>query len=122
MEASGEPAHPSELINHECLRLRGAEANRWTLSNGADNEQVDVGGRFELNSVAMLRRLAWLDLGVVLLPEGIVAQDIAGGKLRKVLPQWQASPVAVYALTETRLLPAKTQRFIEFLREKLECA
>ena len=122
LEASGEPAYPSELINHECLRLRGAGANRWTLSNGADNEQVDVGGRFELNSVAMLRRLAWLDLGVALLPEGIAAQDIAGGKLRKVLPQWQASPVAVYALTETRLLPAKTQRFIEFLREKLECA
>ena len=122
LETSGEPAYPSELINHECLRLRGAGANRWTLSNGPDNEQVDVGGRFELNSVAMLRRLAWLDLGVALLPEGIAAQDIAGGKLRKVLPQWQASPEAVYALTETRLLPAKTQRFIEFLRDKLECA
>jgi hypothetical protein len=26
----------------------------------------------------------------------------------------------VYAMTETRLLPAKTQRFIEFLREHLE--
>ncbi|MEX8520109.1 MAG: hypothetical protein AB3X44_16485 [Leptothrix sp. (in: b-proteobacteria)] len=25
----------------------------------------------------------------------------------------------VYAITETRLLPAKTQRFIEFLRERL---
>jgi DNA-binding transcriptional LysR family regulator len=46
--------------------------------------------------------------------------------LRKTLPmahcapQWQASPVSVYALTETRLLPAKTQRFIEFLRERLQ--
>lgn len=27
--------------------------------------------------------------------------------------------MAVYAITETRLLPAKTQRFIEFLRERL---
>jgi DNA-binding transcriptional LysR family regulator len=38
------------------------------------------------------------------------------------LPQWHASPISVYALTETRLLPAKTQRFIEFLREQLQNA
>jgi len=49
----------------------------------------------------------------------IVADDLANGRLRRVLPQWQATPVPVYAITETRLLPAKTQRFIEFLRERL---
>jgi len=27
--------------------------------------------------------------------------------------------VTVYAVTETRLLPARTQRFIEFLRDRL---
>jgi len=36
-----------------------------------------------------------------------------------VKPEWQGAPVSVHALTETRLLPAKTQRFIEFLRERL---
>jgi hypothetical protein len=35
------------------------------------------------------------------------------------MTEWQASAMPVYAITETRLLPAKTQRFIEFLREKL---
>jgi DNA-binding transcriptional LysR family regulator len=82
-------------------------------------EQIDVSGRFEVNSVGMLRRLASLDLGIALLPEGIAAQDVTEGRLRQVLPQWQASLVSVYALTETRLLPAKTQRFIEFVRDKL---
>jgi DNA-binding transcriptional LysR family regulator len=80
--------------------------------------EVDVGGRFELNSVGMLRRLASLDLGIVILPEGIAEQDLINGKLRKVLPQWHATPVSVYALTETRLLSAKTQRFIEFLHNR----
>ena len=37
----------------------------------------------------------------------------------RVLPQWQRLPVSVYVITETRLLPAKTQRLIEFLRERL---
>lgn len=122
LEISGEPGHPAQLVNHDCLRLRGPGADQWTLSSDIGTEQVDVGGRFELNSVGMIRRLATLDQGIALLPEGIAAQDVVDGLLRKVLPEWQASPVSVYALTETRLLPAKTQRFIEFLRDKLENA
>ncbi|NWA05914.1 LysR family transcriptional regulator [Pseudomonas gingeri] len=119
LELCGEPKQPSELIRHECLRMRGAGSDRWKLSNGVVNEEVQVGGRFELNSVGMLRRLASLASGIALLPVDIAAQDVANGTLRRVLPDWQATPVPVYALTETRLLPAKTQRFIEFLRERL---
>lgn len=119
LELSGEPAHPSDLAQHECLRMRGAQSNRWILLSDQEREEVEVGGRFELNSVGMIRRMAALDLGIALLPEGIAAQALANGELRQVLPQWQAPPVPVYALTETRLLPAKIQRFIEFLREKL---
>ncbi|MES2012758.1 MAG: hypothetical protein V4445_03295 [Pseudomonadota bacterium] len=39
------------------------------------------------------------------------------GRLRQVLLGWQGNPVPVYTLTGTRLLPAKSQRFIEFLQE-----
>ena len=78
-----------------------------------------MGGRFRLNSIGMMQRLAALDLGIAMLAEEIAAEDLANGRLRRVLPEWQATPIPVYALTETRLLPAKTQRFIEFLRERL---
>ncbi|WP_448111812.1 LysR family transcriptional regulator [Pseudomonas lini] len=122
LELYGDPIHPSDLARHECLRMRGTRADRWILSGSEGEVEVEVGGRFELNSVGMIRRLATLDLGIALLGEGIVAQDLADGTLLRVLPQWQASPVSVYALTETRLLPAKTQRFIEFLRERLQDA
>ncbi|CCF96800.1 putative transcriptional regulator, LysR family (fragment) [Ralstonia solanacearum K60] len=67
----------------------------------------------------MIRRLAVLDLGIVLMPEEIVADELASGKLRRILPGWHGTPMPVYAITETRLLPAKTQRFIEFLRARL---
>jgi DNA-binding transcriptional LysR family regulator len=52
----------------------------------------------------------------------VVADDLAEGRLRQILPGWRGNPVPVYALTETRLLPAKTQRFIEFLRDRLKSA
>lgn len=114
---SGEPRHPAELAQHECLTL--PKAGKWELHLGADTVEVAVGGRFAVNSVGMLRRLATLDFGVVLLPEAAAAADVAAGRLRRILPDWQARPTPVYALTETRLLPAKTQRFIEFLQEGL---
>lgn len=118
----GEPGHPSELAERECLRLSAPRMDQWKLSNGDEKIEVRVDGRFQLNSVGMIRRLATLGLGIALLPEGVAADDVASGKLRRLLPQWHAQPIAVYALTETRLLPAKTQRFIEFLRERLDSA
>lgn len=81
--------------------------------------QVQVGGRYQINNVGMFRRLATLDQGLVLLPRFVVNDELTNGQLRPVLPGWNGRPMPVYALTETRLLPAKTQRFIEFLKEQL---
>ena len=36
-----------------------------------------------------------------------------------VLPGWEGTSIAIHAITETRLLPAKTQRFIAFLQEQM---
>lgn len=122
LEAAGEPGEPADLARHECLRMRAAEAGLWALQAGARTVEVAVGGRFLVNSIGMIRRLATLDFGIAMLAEEVVAEDLAEGRLRRVLPGWQATPIAVYAITETRLLPAKTQRFIEFLRECLRQA
>jgi DNA-binding transcriptional LysR family regulator len=118
LELFGEPNQPVDLAQHESLLLR-AQGDTWTLHHGDETVEVAVGGRFRLNSIGMIRRLATLDQGIAMLAEEIVAEDLAEGRLRRVLPQWQGAPVPVYAITETRLLPAKTQRFIEFLRESL---
>jgi DNA-binding transcriptional LysR family regulator len=117
MELFGEPKKPDDLVKHACLCM--PKADTWTLDDGTKKVEVAVGGRFTLNSVGMIRRLATLDLGIALHAEAIVADDLASGRLRRVLPKWQAAPISVYAITETRLLPAKTQRFIEFLGERL---
>ncbi|SIT35635.1 putative transcriptional regulator, LysR family [Paraburkholderia ribeironis] len=117
LERSGEPARPADLPRHECLGI--LKAGSWTLLDGKRTVTVSVGGRFMLNNVGMIRRLATLDMGVILMPEEIVADDVASGKLRRIMPAWHGTPMPVYAITETRLPPAKTQRFIEFLRERL---
>lgn len=117
LKLAGEPQHPADLSQHECLGF--PKTGKWALHRGSEKVETDVGGRIQVNSVGMLRRLATLDLGVILLPGEIVADDVAAGRLRRILPDWQGKATPVYALTETRLLPAKTQRFIEFLQERL---
>ncbi|PLQ00399.1 LysR family transcriptional regulator [Cupriavidus pauculus] len=117
LELSGEPSHPADLARHECIGF--PKAGKWALQRGEERIEVEVGGRFQVNSVGMFRRLATLDLGVALLPVEMAEDDLVAGRLRRILPEWQTRSTPVYALTETRLLPAKTQRFIEFLRERL---
>jgi DNA-binding transcriptional LysR family regulator len=119
IETSGEPAEPADLAAHECICM--PKVAFWTLNQSMSKVEVDVSvnGRFTLNSVGMIRSLAVSHQGVALLPEKIVADDLITGRLRRVLPEWQGSPVSIYAVTETRLTPAKTQRFIEFLSSRL---
>ncbi len=117
LERSGEPSKPVELEQHECFNILRAGA--WTLHDGRKTATVPISGRFSLNSVGMIGRLATLDMGIVLLPEEIVADQLVSGKLRRIMPQWHGTPQPVYAMTETRLLAAKTQCFIEFLRKRL---
>ncbi|EEA02941.1 transcriptional regulator, LysR family [Burkholderia sp. H160] len=117
LERSGEPGKPADLEQHDCFGI--LKAGAWTLLNGTRTETVSVGGRFTLNSVGMARRLATLGMGIVLVPEEIVADELVSGRLRRIMPEWHGTPQPVYAMTETRLLPAKTQRFIEFLRKRL---
>ncbi|MGC0155572.1 LysR family transcriptional regulator [Chromobacterium vaccinii] len=115
----GMPAAPAELAGHECLSMQKAGAGSWTLESGGQQASVAIGGRFALNSVGLMRRLAALDMGIILIPAAVVADELAAGSLQRVLPAWSGAPIPVYAITETRLIPAKTQRFIEFLRARL---
>ncbi|MGK5023436.1 LysR substrate-binding domain-containing protein [Janthinobacterium sp. RB2R34] len=118
LEREGEPVLPADLVRHQCFNM--SKNGQWILHNSAEVAQVTVGCRYTLNSMGMLRRLATLDQGIILTPPAIVADDLAAGRLRQVLPGWHGKPVPVYAVTETRLLPAKTQRFIEFIKQRLE--
>jgi len=116
----GEPAEPADLSGHQCFHvLRGTH---WRLYREGQTIEVPIGGRFQVNSIGMIRRLASLGMGVALLSDAVVADDVASGTLRRILPEWSGAPIPVYAVTETRLLPAKTQRFIDHVKLRMQGA
>lgn len=122
LEKYGEPAHPDDLIRHQCLKANMSEnlGAIWPLFKGKERTEVVVNGRFSLNNISMIKSLAVSGMGIAILTEEIAKDDVRLGRIKQILPEWQMTPVSVYALTETRLLPAKTQLFIEFLRVHLE--
>ncbi|NGX85886.1 LysR family transcriptional regulator [Rahnella sp. Lac-M11] len=116
---NGNPGNPDELTDHECIGMRQDKPGYWHLHREESRISLRISGRFQMNSIGMMRRFASMGSGIAILPDKIVGEDVADNKLTRILPEWKADAVTIYALTETRLLPAKTQVFIEFMREKL---
>lgn len=121
LDLRGEPAVPTDLTKHQCLRMKGVDVETWSLQADGQTVAVPISGRYLLNDATMIHRLATLGQGIAILGESVAAEDVARGRLKRVLPQWSARPVPAYAVTDTRLLPAKVQLFIDFLRARLHC-
>ena len=58
------------------IHVRGQHAPQVRFVEDDQVVEVAVGGRFRLNSVGMIRRLATLDLGIAMLAEEIVAEEL----------------------------------------------
>jgi len=115
LAARGTPRGPADLERHDGigLRLGAGQTAPWLLRRGDERCRVAAAQRYGANDACMARQLAALGAG-------IAALGVGAGGLERVLPEWSLEPVAVYAVTETRLLPAKTRRFIDFLAQRLD--
>ncbi len=87
LERAGEPKQPADLAQHECLRFHGPKADTPTLHRGGESTEITVMGRFRVNSMGMLERLARHEQGVAVLAGPLVAEAVAAGQLQRVLPQ-----------------------------------
>ncbi len=124
----GTPIIAQDLMAHECLRMRDApwilshttNSDKADIKNEGDTRQiVDVTGRFVANNVGMLRSLALGGQGIMMNADIMAQADCGANRLIRILPEWSMPSVEAYALTATRLLPAKVRVFMEFLVEKM---
>lgn len=117
----GAPASPDDLLRHACLAYRQEEeAPVWVFTTPAGRREIEVTGPFRSNSGEALRRAALDGLGLVLLPEWMVGDDVAAGRLSPLLGGLAAWPehyeAEIYAVhARTKRLPAKTAAFVAHL-------
>ncbi|RFU49808.1 LysR family transcriptional regulator [Paraburkholderia sp. DHOC27] len=119
LKTAGPLRHPTDLSQHVlCIGQGEARQGETTRTFYRGDEAVDVSitTRFAMNSVGLSRSLARQGIGIAVLDSELAREDLASGQLRRVLPEWNLSPVQVHAITETRLLPARTRLFIDFVK------
>jgi DNA-binding transcriptional LysR family regulator len=62
-----------------------------------------------------MREAARTGLGICVLADFLVSEDISTGQLVRVLPQWKASEISVHVVYHAhRMLPARVRAFIDF--------
>ncbi len=117
----GEPATPADLVGHACLHYSNvAPRDEWTLIGPHGPETVVVTGPLCANNGDLLRQAAIAGLGIVALPEFLLGDDLAVGRLVPILTGYGTAPLACSALWPSRqFVPAKVRVFVEFLAETL---
>ena len=108
---------PADLEDHVCLQLSALD---FHLAKGGQRVSHKIRNpAYAANSMGLLKSLVLRDAGIAVLSEPMARAAVAEGALVRVLPDWCPPEVPVYALTETRLLPAKIRVFLDFLSTKL---
>jgi DNA-binding transcriptional LysR family regulator len=117
LKRRGYPESPEDLLHHDCLHYNLiSEREEWTFLGDDGETTLAIKGNFCSNNGDVLAEAAMQGLGIALLPNFIVEQTLEQGRLVKVLENYARAPMTLFALYPSRRhVPAKTQRFLEYL-------
>jgi DNA-binding transcriptional LysR family regulator len=120
IEAHGEPQSPEELGLHECLSYAyQATGSNWQLHSDGKEQTIPVrGGRLSTNNGDCLLGAVRAGLGLSLLPDFFVADDLRTGALRRVLAPWRQQSLVCAVYPHNRHLSTKIRTFVGFLADR----
>jgi DNA-binding transcriptional LysR family regulator len=119
LEVNGTPQVPVDLRGHNCLGFAyWRRKDVWRLRTGDHVEDVPVSGRLVVNNGQALRMAALAGLGVIAQPEALLSDDVAAGRLVRLLSERQlpARPMHIVYPRERRQSP-KVRSFVDFVVE-----
>ncbi len=102
LASAGTPASLEELPDHDCVGYAHLAAGQvWQFQPGRGSNEVRsirVKSRFVANNGELMRGAAVAGLGLLMVPEFIVADALRSGTLARVLPGCRPVPTALHAL------------------------
>jgi DNA-binding transcriptional LysR family regulator len=113
------PQHPRDLIGHQCIRRRFSSGlvYRWELEREGSSLIVDVKGPLILSDQTMMRRAALDGIGLAFVFDRRVEDDIAEGRLIRVLEEWCPPFDGFYIYyTSRRQMRPPLRAFLDFFR------
>jgi DNA-binding transcriptional LysR family regulator len=120
----GTPRTPADLRGHDCLHYTNlTRAEEWRFRTGRD-APLATAGSLDSNHGLALRAAVLAGVGVAVLPEFMVAEDLRAGRLVELLEAF-ALPrrTAIHALyARARPTPPKVKVFLDHLAARLRGA
>ncbi|WP_284947183.1 LysR family transcriptional regulator [Acidisoma cladoniae] len=121
IEKHGEPQTPADLASHECIVYTGgfgpqrALSNVWEFGGAEGTTSVEVHGRFRSDSIEGISDAVRAGLGISRLPIWMFTDDIAAGRLKAILTDWQPPRVPIHAVYPSRRhLAPRVRAVIDF--------
>ena len=115
------PERPEDLLAHNCLVYRNdAQPPTWRFLRDGQLTEVRVAGGLLTDHAEVVRLGVLGGLGVALLPEWSIGRDLQEGRLRPLLPDYEASPMdldhGIYVVMQrSRQRSIKVRLFVDFL-------
>jgi DNA-binding transcriptional LysR family regulator len=93
---------------------------RWSFSlNETEREEVTVQASVFLDATLAVRAAVCQGMGLSVLPDYAVEDDLVTGRLIQVLPQWRLPAGGIHAVfPAARFRPAKVRAFVDLLAER----
>lgn len=119
VQTHGKPTVPTDLYRFRCIRARlpNNALFRWRFEKDGSAVQIDVQGAVTLDEPNLVRIAAQSGIGLGYVMEADVREDIAAGRLVRVLADWTPplAPLALY-YPGRKNPPAAFSAFIEAAR------
>jgi DNA-binding transcriptional LysR family regulator len=126
LKKNGHPAHPQEIEQHNCLLFPIAGfRSRWLFQRSDSAvKEVAVHGQTVISNAIALQDCAIAGMGLALLPNWLVDQSLADGRLVNVFPEYQVTATdfntAAWMVYPSRAyVPLKVRVFMDFLKQTM---
>ncbi|WP_275627390.1 LysR family transcriptional regulator [Pseudomonas sp. 273] len=117
LAAHGEPRSPAELARHNCLlNTHYPDPDQWLYQREHELFRVEVGGGLASNHYTLLKKAALAGVGVARLPSYMLQDELADGRLRWLLCDYQTRSTPVFLVHPYQGgLPRRTQLLVDYL-------
>jgi len=124
IERHGEPQHPAELAELDCIigRLRGRKLDRWRFTPRGGAGPIDlpldvpVRGRLACDNAAVALQWARQGRGVVYLSEIDLHEPVRRGEMKRLFADFDGEPAPLYAvLPSARFTPHRVKVMVDAL-------
>lgn len=120
---AGVPAHPDDLLHHQCINLgEKPDDNEWLLTNANQRVLIKTNPRFSVNHTEIRKAAALRDMGVTIFPSFTVKHELETGTLIELLPDWHISGnyqgQVILQYSQSRYIPIQIRVFVNYMVER----